>query len=293
MKNNILFCFFISVFLSVNMYAQSEIYAKYYNKGNKLYENNFEEAEKNFRVAIDDTMSDLRATFNLSNKYYTEGLFDEAISRHIQAAELAKNKSEKHMVFHNLGNSLMKKEMCSEAVKAFKNALRNNPEDDETRYNLALAKKCEEEQQNKDDQNNDDQNNDDQNNDDQNKDDQNKDDQNKDDKNKDDKSKDDQNKDDQNKDDKSKDDQNKDDQNKDDQNKDDQNKDDQNKDDQNKDDQNKDDNKPKENKNQQSKLSPQQIKNLLKAMENAEKKVQAKVNEKKQKGIKVVSEKDW
>ena len=41
------------------------------------------------------------------------------------------------------------------------------------------------------------------------------------------------------------------------------------------------------------KLSPQQIKNLLKAMENAEKKVQAKVNDKKQKGTKVVSEKDW
>ena len=69
-----------------------------------------------------------------------------------------------------------------------------------------------------------------------------------------------------------------------------------NKDNQNKNDQNKDDNKsdkPKENKNQQSKLSPQQIKNLLKAMENAEKKVQAKVNDKKQKGTKVVSEKDW
>ena len=225
------------------MYAQSENYAKYYNKGNKLYENNFEEAEKNFRVAIDDTLSDLRATFNLSNKYYTEGLYDEAISRQFQATELAKNKLEKHKAFHNLGNSLMKKEMCSEAVQAYKNALRNNPEDDETRYNLALAKKCEEEQQNKDDQN--------------------------------------------------KDDQNKDDQNKDNQNKDDQNKDNQNKDDQNKDNQNKDNNKPKENKNQQSKLSPQQIKNLLKAMENAEKKVQAKVNEKKQKGTKVVSEKDW
>ena len=223
MKNNILFCFFIFVFLSVNMYAQSENYAKYYNKGNKLYEKNFEEAEKNFRVAIDDTLSDLRATFNLSNKYYTEGLYDEAISRQFQATELAKNKLEKHKAFHNLGNSLMKKEMCSEAVQAYKNALRNNPEDDETRYNLALAKKCEEEQQNKDDQN----------------------------------------------------------------------KDDQNKDDQNKDNQNKDNNKPKENKNQQSKLSPQQIKNLLKAMENAEKKVQAKVNEKKQKGTKVVSEKDW
>ena len=245
MKNNILFCFFVSILASYNIYAQSENYAKFYNKGNKFIENNFEEAEKNFRVAIDDSLSDLRATFNLSNKYYSEGLYDEAISRQIESTKLAKNKSEKHKAFHNLGNSLMKKEMCSEAVLAYKNALRNDPSDDETRYNLALAKKCEEEQQN-DDQN--------------------------------------------------KDDQNKDNENKDDQNQDDQNKDSENKDDQNKKDQNKDDNKsekPKENKNQQSKLSPQQIKNLLKAMENAEKKVQAKVNDKKQKGTKVVSEKDW
>ena len=245
MKNNILFCFFVSILASYNIYAQSENYAKFYNKGNKFIENNFEEAEKNFRVAIDDSLSDLRATFNLSNKYYSEGLYDEAISRQIESTKLAKNKSEKHKAFHNLGNSLMKKEMCSEAVLAYKNALRNDPSDDETRYNLALAKKCEEEQQN-DDQN--------------------------------------------------KDDQNKDNENKDDQNKDDQNNDSENKDNQNKNDQNKDDNKsdkPKENKNQQSKLSPQQIKNLLKAMENAEKKVQAKVNDKKQKGTKVVSEKDW
>ena len=245
MKNNILFYFFVSILASYNIYAQSENYAKFYNKGNKFIENNFEEAEKNFRVAIDDSLSDLRATFNLSNKYYSEGLYDEAISRQIESTKLAKNKSEKHKAFHNLGNSLMKKEMCSEAVLAYKNALRNDPSDDETRYNLALAKKCEEEQQN-DDQN--------------------------------------------------KDDQNKDNENKDDKNKDDQNKDSEDKDNQNKNDQNKDDNKsekPKENKNQQSKLSPQQIKNLLKAMEDAEKKVQAKVNDKKQKGTKVVSEKDW
>ena len=226
MKNNILFYFFISMLVSVNIYAQSENYAKFFNKGNKLFDNNFKEAEKNYRTAIDDSLSDLRASFNLSNKYYSEGLYEEAISRQIEATMLANNKSEKHSAYHNLGNSLMKKEMCSEAVLAYKNALRNNPVDDETRYNLALAKKCEEEQQNDDDEN----------------------------------------------------------------------KDDEDKDDESKDNQNKDNNKtdkPNEKNNQQSKLSPQQIKNLLKAMENAEKKVQAKVNDKKQKGIKVVSEKDW
>ena len=260
MKNSVNFFFTIAVLASFNLNAQSENYAKFYNKGNKLLDKNFEQAEKNFRIAINDSTSDLKATFNLSNKYYTEGLYDEAISRQIEATKLANDNLEKHKAFHNLGNSLMKKELCSDAVLAYKNALRNNPSDDETRYNLALAKKCEEEQQ----QNNDDENKDDK------------------------KEKDDENKDDQNKDEQ----QDKDDENKDNQNKDEQ----QDKDDENKDDQNKENNKsdqPKDNKNQQSKLSPQQINNLLKAMENAEKKVQAKVNDKKQKGTKVVSEKDW
>ena len=232
MKNNVIFSLFILAFSCAKTFAQSENYAKFYNKGNKLSDKNFQEAEKNYRTAIGDSLSDLKATYNLSNKYYDEGLFDEAIARQVQATKLAINNEEKHKAFHNLGNSLINKEMCSEAVLAFKNALRNNPNDDETRYNLALAKKCEEDQ-NKENENK--ENN---------------------------------------------------------QDKDNENKDDQNKDNENKEDQKK--NKPSENKNnKQSKLSPQQIKNLLKAMENAEKKVQAKVNDKKQKGTKVVSEKDW
>ena len=244
--------------------AQSEDYAKYYNKANSLSESDFEKAEKNYRVAINDSLSDLKATFNLSNEYYTEGYFEDAISRQLEAIKLAKNKIEKHKAFHNLGNSFMKKEMCSEAVSAYKSALRNNPNDDETRYNLALAKQCEDEQSKNDDDQKDDQQ------DQENKEKDNKDDQ----------------KDDQ------QDQENKQKDNKDDPN---QQKDDQGKDDP---DQQNDKNKnssenSKPNENKKSQLSKQQINNLLKAMENAEKKVQAKVNESKQKGIKVVSEKDW
>ena len=214
--------------------AQSEDYAKYYNKANSLSESDFEKAEKNYRVAINDSLSDLKATFNLSNEYYTEGYFEDAISRQLEAIKLAKNKIEKHKAYHNLGNSFMKKEMCSEAVSAYKSALRNNPNDDETRYNLALAKQCEDEQSKNDDDQKDDQQDQD-------------------------------------------------------------NKEKDNKDDPGK---QKDNNKnssedSKPNENKKSQLSKQQINNLLKAMENAEKKVQAKVNESKQKGIKVVSEKDW
>ncbi len=239
--------------------AQSEDYAKYYNKANSLSENDFEKAEKNYRVAINDSLADLKATFNLSNEYYSEGYFEDAILRQLEAINLAENKIEKHKAFHNLGNSFMKKEMCSEAVSAYKSALRNNSNDDETRYNLALAKQCEDEQNKNDDEQKD----------------ENKDEQ-------------------QEEENKEKDNDNKEDQG---QQKDNQDKEDQDK---QKDNQNKqkdndknpsDDSKPKENK--KSQLSKQQINNLLKAMENVEKKVQAKVNESKQKGIKIVSEKDW
>ena len=264
MKNKIYFLMTICFITLGEINAQSEDYAKYYNKANSLSESDFEKAEKNYRVAINDSLSDLKATFNLSNEYYTEGYFEDAISRQLEAIKLAKNKIEKHKAFHNLGNSFMKKEMCSEAVSAYKSALRNNPNDDETRYNLALAKQCEDEQSKNDDDQNDDQQ-DQENKEKDNKDDQKDDQQEQENKEKDNKDEPNQQKDDQGKDDP-----------------------DQQKD-KNKD--SSEDSKPNENK--KSQLSKQQIKNLLKAMENAEKKVQAKVNESKQKGIKVVSEKDW
>ena len=44
---------------------------------------------------------------------------------------------------------------------------------------------------------------------------------------------------------------------------------------------------------QPGQLSPQQIKNLLEAMNNQEQKVQEKMNAEKQKGVKVKTEKDW
>ena len=248
MKNSLTFCLFISMLISVNIYSQSENYAKFYNKGNNLFDSNFEEAEKNYRIAIDDSSNDLRAAYNLSNKYYNEGLYDEAISRQIQATILASNKSEKHSAFHNLGNSFMKKEMCSDAILAYKNALRNNPDDDETRYNLALAKKCEEDQDNENNNDQDNENNNDQDNENDDQDNENNDQENK-----------------------SNDKNNKENQN-------------------NNQEGNDEKNKPKK---QSPKLSSQQIKNLLKATENAEKKVQAKVNENKKEGKIVISEKDW
>ncbi|MBJ7880923.1 tetratricopeptide repeat protein [Gelidibacter salicanalis] len=233
-----------------------------YEANELMDDDNFISAEKEYRKAISKQPTSVAGNYNLGNSYYKKGNYEEALYRQQQAAKNAIDKSEKHKAFHNIGNILMKNKQCKQAVEAYKNALRNDPTDDETRYNLGLAKECAEQQ--KDDQPDENQDKD--------------------------KEKNDENKDkDQDKDNKDQQDQ-------------DNKKDDQKDQDKKEGDDKKDEGKPKDeegkDENQQQKpqpgkLSPQQIKNLLEAMNNQEQKVQEKMNAEKQKGIKVKTEKDW
>lgn len=238
-------------------------------EANELVNKDFVNAEVEYRKAISKKPSNAKGTYNLGNAYYNSGLYDEAMLRHIEAAETAISKKEKHRAYHNIGNAFMKQNMCKEAVEAFKNALRNDPSDDETRYNFALAKECAEQQGQGDNDQNEDENKDDK--------------------------KEDENKDKEDQKDKGDDKEDNKDQQGDDEQKDQEGND--KEDDQGKPDEEKDNKDPKnQNKNQQQqpgKLSPQQVKNLLEAMNNQEKKVQEKINAKKAKGPKVKAEKDW
>ena len=238
-------------------------------KANELVEeDNYVEAEMEYRKAISKAPSKAVGAYNLAHSYFRKGSFDEALYRSQEAAKNAITKDEKHRAFHNIGSILMQNELCKEAVEAFKDALRNNPNDEETRYNYALAKECAEQQ--KDGGGEDD------------KKDENKD---------------------QEKD--KKEEQKKEDENKKEQDKKDEGDKDKKEGDKEEDEKGKpkedkkDDGKgDKENKNQKPKpkpgqMSPQQIKNILDAMQNQEQKVQQKINAEKQKGAKVKTEKDW
>lgn len=102
---------------------------------------NFAEAEAKYREAIAKDPKNTTPKYNLGTMYYAKEKNDDALKRFAQAAEIAETKEEKHKAFHNLGNTLMNQKNYAGAVEAYKNALRNNPKDDETRYNFALAKK--------------------------------------------------------------------------------------------------------------------------------------------------------
>ena len=239
----------------------------YVFEGNSIVGEDFIEAEKKYRIAVSTKQNNVAGSFNLGNAYYNSKLYDEALLRHLGAVENSITKAEKHKAHHNIGNILMQKKQCKEAVSAFKNALRNNPSDDETRYNLALAQECAKEQGDGDGDGDDE-----------------------------DKDKD------ENKDEKDDSDEK--------QDKEDKNKDKGGEEDKNEgDDKEDEDGKPKDEKGDQKnknpkddkgqpqqqpgKLSPQQVKNLLEAMNNEEKKVQEKMNASKTKGVKVKTEKDW
>lgn len=135
----------------------------------KYYDADWEQASNSYLGVLKKDTTNLKAIFNLSNTRYKADAFNETVESFENVAEMLEDKNEKAAAYHNLGNAYFKMEDYQNSIEAYKNALRNNPKDADTRYNLVLAKKkLEEQQQQNQDQQNQDQQNQDQQNEDQN-----------------------------------------------------------------------------------------------------------------------------
>lgn len=140
---------------------------KHVREGNKLYESEkYTEAEIAYRKSLEVNPRSLEGTYDLGNALYKQKKFPEAAEQY----QLVAGQGEKMIetpegtvrlasVYHNMGNIFMQNKDYGKSVEAYKQSLRLNPKDDETRYNLALAQKLLEDQQNQD-QNQDQQNQD-------------------------------------------------------------------------------------------------------------------------------------
>ena len=249
--------------------AQKKANNYVYEANSLINEDDFVSAEMEYRKALSEQASSVAGIYNLGNSYIKKGSYEEALYRLEQATKASTSKVEKHRAFHNIGNVLMQNKKCKEAVEAYKNALRNDPTDEETRYNLGLAKICAEKQKDEQDKNKDDK----------------------------DKDKKDDKKDQDKKDGDDKKDQDKKDQGDKDKKEGDDKKDDKGNPKDDKKDKGKEgdekDKQPQQPKPQQGQMSPQQVKNLLEAMNNQEQKVQEKINAEKLKGVKIKTDKDW
>ena len=113
-----------------------------YNGNQSFTEKKYTDAEAEYRVTQSKKgPKKAVAGYNLGNSVYRQNQQGEAKIKYIQALETAKTKTEKHRIYHNLGNTFMLEKNYEAAAEAYKNALRNNPNDEETRYNYALAKR--------------------------------------------------------------------------------------------------------------------------------------------------------
>ena len=126
--------------------AQSE--RKMTRNGNTSYEKgNFIDAEINYKKALDKNSNLLEAQFNLGDALVKQERFDEALDAFEKVSVSTEDQNLKANALHNKGNVLLSQQDLEGAIESYKDALRINPKDHETRYNYAYVKKLLDEQQ--------------------------------------------------------------------------------------------------------------------------------------------------
>lgn len=118
-------------------------------KGNKLFKkNSFTQSEIRYRKALQKDSLSSAAKFGLADALYKQNKQDEAINYYSSLAENPTLPPEKKAdVMHNIGNIYMHKKDYAKSVEAYKQSLKLNPDDNDTRYNYVLARNLLKQQQ--------------------------------------------------------------------------------------------------------------------------------------------------
>ena len=150
-----IYILFFMLCISGGCFAQKS-YRDYIRSGNKLYNDSvFVKAEVDYRKALEKNPQSTDAMFNLANSLLMQQKAKEAMEMYQSTAKIEKDKGKLAQIYHNMGVILQSSKQYPQCIEAYKESLRNNPKDDETRYNLALAQKLLKDQQQNQDQNQD------------------------------------------------------------------------------------------------------------------------------------------
>ncbi|MBW7869829.1 MAG: tetratricopeptide repeat protein [Flavobacteriia bacterium] len=137
-------------------YGQNTQSKDYVIRGNREYnQDDFQKAEAQYRTALSEEENSVKANYNLGNALYQQKKYDQSRAHFDKIIQNGSaSNSDKASAYHNIGKSYLDEKNYEKAVENFKDALKLNPNDDETRYNYALAKKKLEEKQKEDRKNN-------------------------------------------------------------------------------------------------------------------------------------------
>lgn len=98
-------------------------------------------AETQYRKAISKNQKNPQAIYNLGCALMAQQKDSMAIQQFTNAAQLETNRLRRAASYHNMGVIMQNHREYAQAIEYYKMALRCNPQDNETRYNLALCKK--------------------------------------------------------------------------------------------------------------------------------------------------------
>ena len=140
---------------------------EFIRNGNKFYdEKRYADAEVEYKKAISENPNSQIGNYNLAlslikqsggtNVEGENNPLKDASELLSSVAQGSKNPELRSKAFYNLGNLAYNQQQYAQSIEMYKNALRENPEDNQARENLRLAQlKKQEQEQNKDKNKND------------------------------------------------------------------------------------------------------------------------------------------
>jgi len=142
----------LTILVSNSIYSQKE--KRYIRQGTDEYiGNNYGNSEVSYQKAVTSNPESFEARFNLGDAFYKQEKYDEAIKEFADLASKSTDKEKLGKLYHNIGNSqlnqtkkLLNEQKLDESIKqinksieSYKSALKNNPADRETKFNLGYA----------------------------------------------------------------------------------------------------------------------------------------------------------
>lgn len=142
--------FLLFIFLPSFIFSQD--WRQLHKDGKKAYsEGKYEEAYENFVNAQRIAPEGIDLSKDIGTAAYRKGEFDKAENIFSNSTGSGNNQQDARK-WHNTGNSQMKQKKYTDALESYKKSLRLDPNNRETRYNYAEAKRRLELQQDQQDQ---------------------------------------------------------------------------------------------------------------------------------------------
>lgn len=144
------FLFVMALLLAYTVSGMAQTDRQYIRSGNKYYRQlNFVKAEAEYRKSLSVNPENPQALYNLGCALVMQKKDSVAVQQFEKAAKIETGRMRKAKIYHNIGFVCQSHKLYGDAINAYKESLRNNPADNETRYNLALCQRLNKSEQNR------------------------------------------------------------------------------------------------------------------------------------------------